>query len=399
MKILALGGAGKICREAALDLVQFGDFEKITIADYDENAAREVAAWLGSPKVDHTCINVLNRETTVELMRGYDLVMDGTTISLNDQSTACIAEAGCHGINLNGFGEEYKYSKLFEQAGKVFVPGFGMTPGTTNMMAVHAANQLDSIEIIRVSHGAFRPIAFSASIAETTTYEYDPDLPGRIVFEDGEFKQVKPFARPRDIALPEPYGTHPQYIIPHSETVTLAEYLSDKGVRLIEVRGTWPPENMKLIRALYDWGFMQNNKVNVNGNEIGIMDAIAQYLIQSREGKETQLYGYALHVEVIGERNGKKYQHILTHTHPLSDGSEKGWEKLRAYTRCVGIPMAIGVHLIGKGQYRGTGALIPEKVFNPADVFVELEKRRIIIHEEINEYSQEIDANDTVLRQ
>ena len=30
-------------------------------------------------------------------------------------------------------------------------------------------------------------LAFSASITETTTYEYDPALPGRVVFEDGEF--------------------------------------------------------------------------------------------------------------------------------------------------------------------------------------------------------------------
>jgi hypothetical protein len=34
--------------------------------------------------------------------------MDGTTIALSDQSTACIAKAGCHGINLNGFGQEHK---------------------------------------------------------------------------------------------------------------------------------------------------------------------------------------------------------------------------------------------------------------------------------------------------
>ena len=39
-------------------------------------------------------------------MIGYDIVMDGTTIKLNGLSTRCIAEAGCHGVNLNGFGEE-----------------------------------------------------------------------------------------------------------------------------------------------------------------------------------------------------------------------------------------------------------------------------------------------------
>ena len=35
-----------------------------------------------------------------------------------------------------------------------------MTPGVTQMMAMHAANQLDTVESVRVSHGSYRPIAF-----------------------------------------------------------------------------------------------------------------------------------------------------------------------------------------------------------------------------------------------
>ena len=48
-------------------------------------------------------------------------------------------------------------------------------------MAMHLANQLDTVEEGYVSHGAFRPFAFSKSITETTTYEYDPELETRVV--------------------------------------------------------------------------------------------------------------------------------------------------------------------------------------------------------------------------
>jgi saccharopine dehydrogenase-like NADP-dependent oxidoreductase len=387
MKVLCLGGAGKICREAALDLVEFSNFEKITIGDFNVKAGQEVVEWLSDPRVDFKKVDVNDKMETIELMRGYDIVMDGTTISLNDRSTACIGEAGCHGINLNGFGEEYKYDRLFKDHGKTHVPGFGMTPGTTNMMVKFAADQMETVEIVRVSHGAFRPIAFSASITETTTYEYDPKLPGRVVYEDGKFIQVPPFARPMEIELPPPYGKHAQYIIPHAETKTVAQYLADKGVRLIEVRGTWPPKNMQLIRALYDWGFMRNEKVKIRNAEIGIMDAIGAYLMQAPEGRTTDLYGYALYVEVIGTRDGKRVQHLLTHTHPASDGSVKGWEKLRAYTRCVGIPMAIGTQILASGRVEARGVVIPELAFDPAEVFKELIKRRICIHEKIHTYS------------
>ena len=386
MKVLCLGGAGKICRESTLDLVQFSDFEEITLGEYDKNTGREVVRWLNDPRVNFKKVDVRDRAEAVRIMKEYDIVMDGTTITLNGLSTACIAEAGCHGINLNGFGEEYQYDQLFKQHGRTHVPGFGMTPGTTDMMAKYAIDRLDTIDMVRISHGAFRPIAFSASITETTSYEYDPRLPSRVVYENGKFIQVPPFARPLDVELPGPYGTHPEYIIPHSETKTVAAYLEEQGkpARLIEVRGTWPPKNMQLVRALYDWGILRNDRIRIADTEIGIMDAVSAYLMQYPVGQETELYGYALHIDVTGTKDGKKLQYLLTHTHPTSDGSVTGWEKLRAYTRCVGIPMAIATQIIAKGQVKRTGVVMPEFAFNPEEIFRELEKRQIFIHIKIN---------------
>ncbi len=380
MKIFALGGTGKICRESALDIVQFGDFEKLTIGDINLAAAKETAEWLNHPKVDYAYIDVNDKLNSIALLSEYDLVIDGTTISLNAASTECIAHAGCHGINLNGFGEEYNFSEVFKSNGKIMVPGFGMTPGTTNMMAVYACDQMEKVNSVRVSHGAYRPIAFSGSITETTIYEYDPQLPGRTVFENGNFIQVPPFARPREIELPQPYGKSIQYIIPHSETFTLAKYLAPKGVELIEVRGTWPKENMELIKTLYNYGFLNNTRISLNGHEFGIMEAIGEYLQKSDKGKTTGLYGYSLHVEVEGIKNGRLVRQTLTHTHPASDGSVPDWEGLRAYTRNVGIPMGIAAQLIDQGKYKGEGALFPEFVFDPEIFFNELAKRQIYIH-------------------
>lgn len=381
MKVFCLGAAGRISRESVLDLVQYSDFDTITIGDYNYEEALRVAQWLNDSRVSVVKIDVNKTDEAAALMQGYDVVMDGTQITLNGKSTECIAKAGCHGVNLNGFGEENQWDGLFRRAGKACVPGFGMTPGTTQMMAMHLANQLDTVEEVYVSHGAFRPFAFSKSITETTTYEYDPDLPSRVVFEDGQFLQVKPFARPRRVKLPEPYGDTVQYIIPHSETVTLAQALKDKGVRRIEVRGTWPQQNMNLVRGLYDYGILRNPKVRVGDTEVGLMTLIGDYLVESEQGKTTELYGYALHVEVIGTKNGQRKQGILYHTHPASDGSVPGWEGLRAYTRNVGIPLAIAAEQLAKGAVRKTGVLIPEEAFDPEVIFAELEKRGIQMHE------------------
>ena len=382
-RVLCLGGAGKICSEAVRDLAEFTSAElvgEIVVADIAEHGGEALRAELGDPRVRTMRIDVRDEEATVQALGAFDIVMDGTTIHLNEASTRCIAKAGCHGINLNGFGEEYQFDGLFRAAGKIHVPGFGMTPGTTNLMAKEACDPMESVSLVRVSHGAFRPFAFSPSIAETTSYEYDPNLPGRVVWEDGRLLQVPPFARPLDVELPLPYGTHPQYIIPHAETVTLSDYLRDKHPQLIEVRGTWPPKNMQLVRTLHDWGFLRNDKISVNGTEVGIMDCIAKYLCGSREGTETELYGYALHVVAEGVQGGRRVRKTLWHTHPASDGSVPGWAGLRAYTRCVGIPMGIAVKLIAQGRHSGSGVVIPERAFEPSDLFGELERRGIVIH-------------------
>jgi len=380
MKIFCLGCAGKISRESVLDLLQSDKISQVTIADHNETNAKEVVSWLKDKRVDYVKADVFQTDQTSNLIKGYDLVMDGTPISINHESTKCIAKAGVHGVNLNGTGPEFAFHDDFAKAGKSYVPGFGMTPGITNVMTRYAHDRLDTINTIRISHGAFRPFAFSPAITETTRIEYEPDLESRIVYENNEFKQVEPFARPLDVTLPDPFGTHTQYIIPHAETQTIPKSFKDKGIQLLEVRGTWPPANMQLLRALYDWGFLENETVDVKGAKVGVMDAIASYLLQSQQGTTTKLYGYALHVEVTGTENGNPACYTLTNHHPASDGSIPDWAGLRAYTRSVGIPMSIAAQLILDGQVADIGVIAPELAFSPELVFSELEKRQISVN-------------------
>ena len=60
----------------------------------------------------------------------------------------------------------------------------------------------------------------------------------------------------------------------------------------------------------------------------------------------------------------------------------EGWEGLRAYTRNVGIPLAIAAEQLAKGCAPRLGILIPEDAFKPEVIFAELEKREIYMHEE-----------------
>ena len=118
MKILCLGGGGRICRESILDLVEFSSFDRITIADVNSRAAKEVAVWLADSRVDFVDVDARDQQQTIELMRGYDIVMDGTPISMNDLTTECVARAGVHGINLNGMSHEWDFDESISKCRK-----------------------------------------------------------------------------------------------------------------------------------------------------------------------------------------------------------------------------------------------------------------------------------------
>jgi len=381
MKILCLGAAGRISREAVKDLVEYSNFQQITIGDINEAAAKEVIGEIGDGRLGFVRFDITDSSSSIETMKEYDIVMSGMPIKFDEMLVEAVVKAGVNGLDINGMGETFKFDGQAREVDIVYVPGVGMTPGTTNVLARYAANRMDRVDEIYISHGAFRAIAYSPGLSSTTFLEYDPDLLGRVVYENGSYVPVPPFSLEKMIDLPEPFGTLPQYIIPHPETYTLPKYI--KGVKRIEVRGTWPEKNMRLIRALYEYGFLRNDRVKIDDIEIGSRDFIAAYLEQAPEGKEQDLCGYALHVEVVGTLLGKKVRHILTTTHPSKD--VKGWEGPQAYTRSVGIPLSIGAQLIARGSVKAKGVVAPEGAFDPAEFIKELAIRGIRVHEKIEE--------------
>ncbi|MFW6139276.1 MAG: saccharopine dehydrogenase family protein [Spirochaetota bacterium] len=382
MNILCVGGAGKICRESVKDLVKYSNFDKITIADINPEEAEKLVGEIGDTRVGFTKFDLTDTHKAIDTMKEYSLVMASLPIKYDDLLVDCVVNAGVSGLDITGMGKAYfDYHSRAHKSGIVFVPGVGMTPGTTNILAMYAAAQMDRVDEIFISHGAFRALAHSPGLASTTFLEYDPDLPDRVIYENGRYIQVPPFSGEKIIKLPDPFGEHPQYIIPHPEAFTLPNYI--KGVKRIEVRGTWPPKNMALVKSLYQYGFLRNDEVDINGTKVGIRDAVAAYLEQSPEGKQQDVWGYALHVELTGIRNGKAVRHVLTTSHPTSESH--GWQGSRAYTRSVGIPLSIGAQMIAENRVKSTGVLAPEGAFYPLEYIKELAKRNIIVNEEINE--------------
>src|SRR6266849_8165031 len=137
MHIIVLGGAGAMGRIAVRTLAEYADIDQITIADYNEERAREVAASLQSSNIVVKQIDVNDEERLRALLRGADVVLNAVEYVFNlPVLKACIQEK-VHYADLGGLFHMTRklmnMSAEAEAAGITAILGIGGTPGITNM--------------------------------------------------------------------------------------------------------------------------------------------------------------------------------------------------------------------------------------------------------------------------
>ena len=157
MHIIVLGGAGAMGRIAVRTLTEYADIDQITIADYNEERAHEVATSLHSSNILVKQIDVNDEERLRALLRGADVVLNAVEYVFNlPVLKACIQEK-VHYADLGGlFHMTRRLMNMHDEvsaAGITAILGMGGTPGVTNVLARAAVDKLDRVESIKVQLG------------------------------------------------------------------------------------------------------------------------------------------------------------------------------------------------------------------------------------------------------
>ena len=201
MHIIVLGGAGAMGRVTVRALTAYDDVDQVTIADYNEQRAHEVAAALHSskgqvtvralseyPDVDQVVladynedhaqqvaaalkssesskssrisvrqIDVNDQDRLCKLLHGADVVLSAVDYVFNlSVLKACIREK-VHYADLGGLFHKTRtlmdMNAAAEEAGITAIMGIGGTPGITNMLARSAVDKLDHVDSIKVQLG------------------------------------------------------------------------------------------------------------------------------------------------------------------------------------------------------------------------------------------------------
>jgi lysine 6-dehydrogenase len=381
-RVFVIGAVGRMCIEATRDLVHTSDFDEFVLADANETQLKQIESEFNDPRVRVLKIDASDEDRVVEAIKSCDVVVNGLPFDRIEPTVRACLKCGIPSLDLiSPLRVMEKYGREFQDASVLYCAGVGMTPGVTDIMARHGVDQCDEVNEVHVYWAAYRPFAISPGLVMTTFWEMNPAEQERAYFEDGRYHPQPPMVESRTVEFEPPYGKLNVYYVPHPETFTLSKLVPN--VKKVETMGTWPPKVMDMLRQILRYGFFQKQSIDYNGTKHNTMDLLGAMLSQVPGGTETDLWGYALRVEVIGKRSGREVEHVLTHSHPPS----QEWGGTRAYAKNVAIPLSIGAQLIANGRTKlKSGYRSAYEVYDPVEFFKELQKRGILVHERVYEY-------------
>jgi lysine 6-dehydrogenase len=382
MKVLSLGGAGAVCQHATRDLAEFSDFDEIVVGETNVARAQELVAEIGDPRLKVLQIDAQDYGGMVQSFREFDVILNGLPWKYDLAVTRACVEAGVSGLDVSTEEDQWDYNAAAREKDIVFVPGMGATPGITNAMARRGADLLDAVDEIQINFAAFRCPAPSPGLLTTFLWEFHPKTESRYYYRDGEFHWTGPFEGLKTVDFPGPIGQQEVCYIPHPETRTMPKSL---GARAVSVHGCFPPHAMRLAKALLESGLYSEEKITVKGLETTALEMIYDILLQLPESKETPLWAYGLVVEVFGTKDGRDLKCTFWNRHP----PQEEWGGKAAYYKNIAIPLSIGVQMIARGDITARGVVPPETAITPEIFFGELAKRRIEIHEQVEEFESE----------
>ena len=391
MKVVVLGGAGLTGRCAVRDLAESRDVSEIVIADVNLPKAKEIADEIKRGNVSATFADLRKPKDAANVLKGADVALNAASYYYNLEAMEAALLARVHYLDQGGLtfldpGGDYsklrqlKLHDRFKEAGLTAIPCMGDCTGISNVMARHVVDKLDSVETILIRDGWIdftkgAPPFFVTWSVETLLDEFLLDA---TIFENGEFKKIPPLSRREIVHFPEPVGKQEVYSTIHSEQVTLPVSFRDKGIKNVNWMEGGP--GFLEMKVLADAGFKTDEAVEIDGMRISPRKFLVK-LLASRN-----LLGYpqdvviddweAGRVQGIGPRGGK----MVTHTVDWIGHSKEEW-RANAGEYLVGISSSISAQMIGKGEIKERGVLLPEICVNPDKFIPELTRRGIRIKE------------------
>jgi saccharopine dehydrogenase-like NADP-dependent oxidoreductase len=299
-RILVLGGSGEMGSAAVADLLERTDHE-VTIGDIRPDAAESLLRGLGAPE-RVVRVDVEDPASLVSALADTEVVLNATYMRHNVPVTDAAIAAGVHLVDLGSYYPEtvaqLERHDAALAAGCRIVPGCGVAPGLTNILARLGADQLDSVQAIQIYSYITHPMWTSPGIVIT---RFDASVGTSVVLEDRVLVERPSFSGDEAIGFPEPYGEQHVHLVPHPEPVTLPRYID---VESVIFKVGYPADETRRIEVLLELGFDREAPFDLDGVAISPRRFAAAYIGRRGIGGDERSANVK-QVRVDGVRDGK----------------------------------------------------------------------------------------------
>lgn len=377
MRILALGGAGAMGAAAVRAAVELPGVRSLVVADRDLAAARRLAAALQPCRVDLMVrqLDITDGGRLEAALAEADAVLNtvGPYYRFGPAVLAAAIRTGTHYLDLcDDWEPTVRMLELDGEArrsGVTAVLGMGASPGLSNLLAVLAAERLDTLHDLYTAW----PVDVPDAGEELTGPDGRPgaaavhwmeQISGTVaVVERGEPVRRPPL-RPVTLALPGG-RTGTGYTVGHPEPVTLHRSLAPVGnaaCLMVVTRGT--AAYLDGLRRDLDRGRLDN-------------ESAAALLADPPTGR-----ALAAAVRAAAFRGPGALPPFFAAATGLRDGrpltvlarpAEEPPRLLADMARATGIPLALGLAQVLDGTARRPGVHPPEAVIDARRLFRDLE--------------------------
>jgi lysine 6-dehydrogenase len=363
MRAVVLGGGGLTGRASVRALAEGSVFDAVVVADLSAELAGAAAKAAG-PKASAQTIDVRNGPALRALLQGADVVVNAVQYTFNLAVMDAALAARIPYLDFGGLfhvtRRQLARDEEFRAASLLAIPGLGQVPGISNVLAMEATSDMDTVASVVLRDGWRDLTVGGPEISFTwspSTFLDEMVLPA-MVFEDGQYREYPPMSGAEEYDFAPPVGRTRLYRTLHSEPATLPASLGAKGLRHCEWKEGGP--GIDVLRTMALLGLASYRPVDVGGASV-VPRAFTLALLKRENllgaptGVEVDDWE-VLDIEIHGSKAGRPVErHAVGRFPPRPD-----WQ-LTATEYAVGITGAIGAELIARKEVRGVGVLPPER--------------------------------------
>jgi lysine 6-dehydrogenase len=374
MKILVLG-AGRMGLGAAFDLIHNSPgVEAVTIADFDFAKAQDVAAKVGTSKIEAKHVDASNYDDIVALMRGHDSSISCVNYWYNESLSKAAIETGTNFCDLGGnnyvVDSQLALDAEAKAAGINIIPDCGLAPGMVSILAMHGASNFDRLDEVHIRVGGLPqdpqpPLNYQLVFSvEGLINEY---IEVARVIRDGKIIEIESMTEIEELSFD---GFPPLEAFQTSGgTSTLPDTFLGK-IRELDYKTIRYAGHCEKFKLMIDLGLCSSDEIAVDYAKVTPRKVFGD-LLQKHLPADGPDY-VLVRLDFAGSKDGamKKLRYDIVDKQDETTG-------MSAMMRTTAFPASIIAQMMASGDVLERGATPQEKAIDPVKFVAELERRNI----------------------